>query len=133
MSLMSEKSPVNYLQRLIISSPDPLKSNDNHKLELQIQAYLKDQFLFKLKNWYSQSLKLEKLRFWLKIELTILTYFWSKNWNCTDYLPFQIHKYQFDFFSNHEIKVSVSFSFYCWYWKIVVVSVVYNMHGCMQP
>ena len=56
---MSEKSPVNYLQRLIISSPDPLKSNDNHKLELQIQAYLKDQFLFKLKNCYSQFLKLE--------------------------------------------------------------------------
>ena len=59
MSLMSEKSPVNYLQRLIISSPDPLKSNDNHKLDLQIQAYLNDQFLCRLKNCYSQSLKLE--------------------------------------------------------------------------
>ena len=103
MSLMSEKSPVNYLQRLIISSPDPLKSNDNHKLGLQIQAYLKDQFLFKLKNWYSQSLKLEKLRFWLKIELTILTYFWSESRNSLVYLPVEIHKYQIDFISNHEI------------------------------
>ena len=133
MSLMSEKSPVNYLQRLIISSPDPLKSNDNHKLGLQIQAYLKDQFLFTLKNWYSQSLK---SRFLIKIELVILTYFWSESRNSLVYLPVEIHKYQIDFFfksrNNVEI-VSVSFSFYCWYWKIVVVSVVYNMHGCMQP
>ena len=54
MSLMSEKSPVNYLQRLIISSPDPLKSNDNHKLELQIQAYLKDQLKTDIVNSLNQ-------------------------------------------------------------------------------